>query len=265
MINVRENVKRLYSFWKGIRSREISASLAFYFITGFTPLLCLALFFCGRQFPSELFDGSAFFGSVFDFAKTVNTAAVQKVASGGAILLLTSVYSSVSLFAKFKKCGEILYKFEEKRKPLRLRIVSLAYVGITVVLFTAVGFFFFLIKSLSSGAAYKIMVGAISVALVFCLLVILNMLVCPYKLSIREVWGGAAITLAIWMIICAVFGFYLDHFANYERAYGAFAGVFSFIFFVYFLMQAFTFGVAYNILKLGRLKPRTVRNGLLRP
>ena len=255
-MTVGENFKKLYSFWKGIRSREISASLAFYFITGFAPLLILALFFCGRKFPSELFERSAFFGSVFDFTKTLNAAAAQKAATGGAILFAASVYSSVSLFSKFKKCGEILYKFEDKRKPLGPKIVSLAYVGITVVLFTAVGFFYFIIESLVSGVAYKITAGAFSIVLVFCLLIILNMLVCPYKLAVSEVWKGAAITLVIWAIISAVFGFYLDRFANYERTYGAFAGVFSFIFYVYFLMQAFTFGAAYNILKLGRLKPR---------
>ncbi|MBP5308705.1 MAG: YihY/virulence factor BrkB family protein [Clostridia bacterium] len=247
-------IKSLHSFWKKIWSREIAAGLAFYFVTGFSPVLCALLFFCGKIFPEEFFENSLFFGAVSDFIKSFNVSALNTVRRGGVVLILTSVYSSVNLFYRFKRCGVILYAFETEEKTFTAKIRSLFFVGLTVIFFVITGFTYFVANAVFKGIILKISVSVIASAASFFLLIIMHLLVCPYRLSVREVFGGSVVTFVLLAFLSAGFGAYLDKFAHFEKTYGALAGFFSFVVYSYFMMQAFTFGIAYNISHLGKLK-----------
>ena len=252
-------LKSVHDFWKRIWSREIAASLAFYVVTGFAPALCLLIFFLGKIFPEEFIERSAFFGAVSDFVRSFNTSAKRATINGGAFFAVTSAYSATNLFYRFKRCGEILYGYESEGKSLVSRLVSLLFVGITVVFFAATGFSYMIVNTLFGGVFLKVAAALIAGGASFVLLVLLNLLVCPYRLSVREVYKGALVTLFMLSVITVAFGIYVDRIANFEKIYGVFSGFFSFVVYAYFLMQAFTFGVAFNILRLGRLNLRKKR------
>ena len=254
MKNYVNGIKSALSFWKKIWSREIAAGLTFYFVTGFAPVLCVLLFFCGKIFPSDFFENSYFFSAVSGFTGAFNSAAARIVKRSGVLFAFTSVYSSVNLFYRFKRCGIMLYGYEPEGKTLISRAVSLLYVGITVVFFVVLGFVFFIANSVFKGVLLKAVLFITTAAASFFLLVLMNLLVCPYRLSLREVYKGSALTLVLIVLLTYIFGIYLNGFASFDKLYGAFSGFFSFVIYSYFLMQAFTFGVAFNIMRLGRLR-----------
>jgi membrane protein len=63
--------------------------------------------------------------------------------------------------------------------------------------------------------------------------------------------AGAVSTLALWVVVTAVFGYYLTHWASYDRVYGALATLIAFLVWAWVLNIALLSGVLVDD-KLGR-------------
>jgi len=249
-------LKDFFSFWKGIWAREIAASLALYFVLGFVPGMCLVAFILSDKFSLDLINDSVLFKNFTTLLFQLELSAKKSADGAGIFFICVSVYSAVNLFYRFMKCGEILYNFDAKDNPLKKRWVSFVFLALTVTFLSAAAVCYVSLQSVLKGIVLNIAAIAVLAIVAFLVLICLNFLVCPFKLSLREVVTGCVFTLILWFLISVGFFVYLECFANYERLYGIFGSVFALIFFVYLLMQAFTFGIAVNIKRMGRIKCR---------
>mgnify|MGYP004517382341 CR=1 FL=1 len=252
MASATGKIKNFYKFWQGIRSREISASLAFYFLTGIIPLLCIFVGVFGKR-VSDMIENSptAVSGVSESFAGLVSLTD-EIVKSGGIFLVFTSIYSSVNLFYRFGKCGEILYKCERQNSKIFGRITSFVFLVFTVILFAVSSSVFVFVSSFVNKFFGKVLAFSMLFVVLFSVAALLNLVVCPYRLSFKEVFSGSLFSSALW-VVCAV-GFTLfSRIVSFDK-YGELKCVFALMVYSYTAMQSFTAGVALNILRLGRLK-----------
>lgn len=248
-----EKLRKVYAFWKSIKAKEISASLTFYILTGIVPLLCVLLVVIGEKFSNVIFKNLHIAYELEQLYKSFESNAFNAISSGGIIFFGTIIYSSVNLFYRFKKCGEVLYGVESKN-PLIKRLFSFFTLGLTVVIFAVFMAGCFIAESLFIGVYIRVFIFISLIFVSEIILIVLNFSVCPYKLKFNDVFFGSLTTLVLWCAITVFFTIYLKDFANFSKLYGAVGGVFALMLYVYLLMQAFTFGVAINIMRLGKLK-----------
>lgn len=252
MAKLTERIKNLYKFWQGIRSREISASLAFYFLTGIVPLLCLFVLIFGKRITNVIESSPQLLSGVGEMLDGLVSLSENISGTGGTVLVFTSLYSSVNLFYRFGKCGELLYKCERKNGKITGRIISFVFLIFTVLLFAVSSS----VAVFVSGMFKNLFGVCISFLILFVFLlfsaVSLNLVVCPYRISIAEAIKGSFLTSFLWLL-CAV-GFTLySNIISFEK-YGELKCMFALMVYSYLVMQAFTAGVSLNILTLGKLK-----------
>ncbi len=246
--------KRAYLFWSNIWAREIAAGLTFYFITGLAPALCLLAFVLKSNLPTEISKQITVFRSVGELAEDLSQSASSAAKGGGIVLAITSAYSSLNLFYRFKKCGEILYECNGQQNTFVKRLRSFIAMAVVLSLFAFASFVYFAVRSFIDGVLLSVAASVVMAAVAFGSLVILNRIICPYKLSFSELFPGCVLSLVLWVIITASYALYLDYFADFQKLYGALGSMFALMLYSYLMMQAFTFGVAYIILKLGKSK-----------
>ncbi len=256
MEKLKFKIKTLFDFWKDMWARELSASLAFYFITGIVPSLCVLFLLVKDTVAPDVLSALGFPEQLKKISLELTRSASAATKSGSIIFILTSIYSTINLFYRFRKCGEALYKFKVTNKTIYKRAISSFFMLITVVLFAVAVTIYFFISNLSNEFWVNLISGIVTLILSLVVSLILNFLVCPYRLSIKEIYKGAILTFILWLIITVGYSLYLKFFANFDKTYGALGGIFALIFYVYLIMQAFTFGVIFNIKNLGKIKKK---------
>ena len=259
MNSLKKKIKDLYSFWKGIFAREISAGLSFYFITGFFSILCIVIALFGKNLHIYEFAMANLPAETGELIGNAVTAAESAVRGGGIIFVFTSLYSSLKLIYRFGRCGEILYKFQPTQRNFFKKILRYLCIIILIIIVIALCAVFFSYSLMSSEPLAEVLTYVFEIVALYLLLLAANKIICPYKLSLKEVYRGSILTLVLWIAITVITRFYFAKIANYQRVYGVLAGIFSFTLYVYFMMQGLTFGIAYNVLKLGHIKKRRLR------
>ena len=237
-------------------ARELAASLAFYFITGIVPLLCVLFLLVKDAVAPDILNRIGFPEQLKNISLQLTSSASAATKSGSILFILTSIYSTINLFYRFRKCGEALYKFKVTDRTIYKRAISSFFMLITVVCFAIAVSFYFFVSNLSNVFWVNFISAIIALVLSLVVSFILNFLVCPYRLSLKEIYKGAILTFILWIITTIGYSLYLKFFANFEKTYGALGGIFALFFYVYLIMQAFTFGVVYNIRNLGKIKRR---------
>ncbi len=66
----------------------------------------------------------------------------------------------------------------------------------------------------------------------------------------RDTTYGAFFTSIIWMVVSAIFGYYLKYFANYDIIYGNLSSLIILIMWIYILSYVFVLGIAINVTRL---------------
>ena len=82
-----------------------------------------------------------------------------------------------------------------------------------------------------------------------CLVLLLNVYICPYKSKLRELLPGTLITMAAWAVTLIGFTIYLK-IGNMGRLYGALSAIIVFMLWLYVLMICFVAGVIFNSEKI---------------
>ena len=82
-------------------------------------------------------------------------------------------------------------------------------------------------------------------ALAFAVAMVLNLIACPYKISVSDVLCGSLLTTALWLVFFVGFGFYTQ-FATPERLYGKIASLIIFLLWSYAMMSCFVIGMINN-------------------
>jgi membrane protein len=229
----------------------LAGTLVFFLIMSIVPLSFWVTLIVGKlPIDTERIFSLPVFESVKDVLLYVREEAINATASVSILLLVTTLYSSTTLFYQMRHSGELIYNYrQKKRKGWRLRIGAfvLMFIVIGVVLAFAICFAlgsFLFAKYLSSGwetfADY-----ALLITLAFALVLLLNAYVCPYKTKIRFFIPGALVTVGAWVVVVFGFAVYL-RFGNVSRLYGALSALIVFLLWLYVLMICFIVGVILN-------------------
>lgn len=193
------------------------------------------------------------FDSVKEVLAFVREEAGNATTGASVILLLTTLYSSTTLFYQMRRSGEIIYGFPRPKKGFRVRVSAfflLLIVMLTVVAFTlvfAVGTFVF--SRFLSSAWERVADYALLIALSFALVLLLNAYICPYKIPLKEFLLGTVVTVVAWITAIIGFTVYL-RISNMNKLYGALSAIIVFLLWLYLLMIGFTAGVILNSEKI---------------
>lgn len=163
---------------------------------------------------------------------------------------------------------------KETRPVWRRRLTSLLYValaGITVLaasvlviagpLFMAkLEHFLFLSDTLFFLIAYLLRIS-IGFGLIAGTVAVLYRVMPPKAIPWQQVWPGALLVAASWILLASLFSFYLSQSGDYSMTYGSLGGVVITLLFLHFSTMLFLLGVEFNAVlqQRKRLHRRTAR------
>ena len=93
---------------------------------------------------------------------------------------------------------------------------------------------------------FNLLKGPITWFIIFCFIKILYTMAPDRKLESIYVNYGAAFTTIMWVLVTAIYSYYINHFANYAVFYGGLANIVMLMLWVYFLAYIFVIGMALN-------------------
>lgn len=242
-------VRRTIKYYTNMRFSTIAGTLVFFLLMSLAPFIVwLSLIFGMHVGLNQIFSASVF-KPIAPFLNYLETSARSAASGAGAILFLTSLYSSTNFFYHLRRSGEIIYGSARVKEGLKLRAIS-AILIILTILFTA---FFAAVTVVGRAIMLTFMplavVNAISlvfaVVLMFAISVLMNLFACPYKISVSEVLSGSILTTVLWLIFALGFIVYL-RFGSPGKLYGAIAAVIVFLLWFYYVMCCFVIGMIKN-------------------
>jgi membrane protein len=247
-------VKRQYDTLTVKRYTTISGTLVFFLILSIVPLTFWLTLLLGKlPIDVENIFELAAFEPVRKILGYIRAEAEKATTSASVFLLLTTLYSSTTLFYQMRRSGELIYECNQKPKGLLTRVRALFLVfflllaALVFALLFAVGSYVF--SKVFSPLVQAFTTYLLLFALSFFLVWLLNVYVCPYKIKARKFLGGTFITVATWTVAMIGFGIYL-RIGNLGKLYGALNAIIVFLLWLYVLMICFIIGVIFNSEKI---------------
>lgn len=243
-------IKNKYDLLVSKKYTTLAGTLVFFFIMSIVPLAFWLTLLVGKiSLPTERIFSIGVFQSVKTIFTQLQTEAKNATNSVSILLLITTLYSSTNLFYQMRRSGELIYGYQRQRAGWRVRLGALTLTGIVMLLCIA----FILLLALGSALFsnyFSSRVGKIGdcVLLIitsFCLVLLLNAYVCPYKRPLKSFIKGSLITVVAWVGAIIGFAIYLKV-GNITRLYGALSALIVFLLWLYVLMICFVAGVIFN-------------------
>ena len=240
----------------------LAGTMAFFLVMSVVPFLFwLTLLFGRLHIDYEPILELEFFADFKEIILYFRDAAESATAGASVVLLATTLYSSTNLFYHMRRSGEIIYECRRKKAALLVRLSALALIFAVMLLMLA-GVCLFLLgrallpRILPSFAA-QTAVYALFAAVVFALLLLLNVYICPYRVGAGDVVWGSLLTLLLGGIASFGFSVYV-RFSSVEKLYGAAVFLILFLLWLYVLMTCFVVGVILNCYLLERDKNQKI-------
>lgn len=240
----------------------LAGTMAFFLVMSVVPFLFwLTLLFGRLHIDYEPILELEFFADFKEIILYFRDAAESATAGASVVLLATTLYSSTNLFYHMRRSGEIIYECRRKKAALLVRLSALALIFAVMLLMLA-GVSLFLLGSallpriLPSFAA-QTAVYALFAAVVFALLLLLNVYICPYRVGAGDVVWGSLLTLLLGGIASFGFSVYV-RFSSVKKLYGAAVFLILFLLWLYVLMTCFVVGVILNCYLLERDKNQKI-------
>jgi YihY family inner membrane protein len=165
--------------------------------------------------------------------------------------IITAIYSSTNFFYQMRRSGELIYNCNRKKAGLILRFSAAIFVIILMFIGVIFGAIFFSFQNifgeLLPSVFIRILIYCGVGLVIFFVLILLNLYICPYKNTINNTLKGSLFTLIFWSASSVVFSLYTNYLSNFERLYGAFAFFMVFILWLYLIMQGLIIGVILNM------------------
>lgn len=94
--------------------------------------------------------------------------------------------------------------------------------------------------------AFNLLKGPVTWFIIFCFIKILYTMAPDRRIPSSYVNYGAIFTTIMWIIVTALYSYYINNFANYAVFYGALANIVMLMLWIYFLANIFVIGMALN-------------------
>ena len=264
--------RRLQSAVRGVRAAfdylsskkytTLAGTMAFFLVMSVVPFLFwLTLLFGKLHIDYEPILELEFFADFKEIILYFRDAAESATAGASVVLLATTLYSSTNLFYHMRRSGEIIYECGRRKAALLVRLSALVLIfAVMLLLLAGVSLFLLgtaLLPRILPSFAAQIAVYALFGAVVFALLLLLNVYICPYRVGVSDVVWGSLLTLLLGGIASFGFSVYV-RFSSIERLYGAAVFLILFLLWLYVLMTCFVVGVILNCYLLERDKKQKI-------
>ena len=251
---VYRRVKEKYDLLTQKKYTTIAGTLVFFFVMSIVPLSFWLTLLIGKL-PIDTERILAL--PVFDWVKNILTYVQREAKSATAsisiVLLLTTLYSSTTLFYQIRRSGEIIYDYRRKKRGIKIRLGALLLLGIVLGLIVAFLMLFafgtFLFSKWLSSVWKRLADYLLLFSLAFLLVLLLNVYICPYKTKMKDFLFGTFLTMGAWVIAIIGFSIYMQ-FGNVGRLYGALSVIIVFLLWLYVLTTCFIAGVIFNSEKI---------------
>lgn len=252
---------RVYSLYKILKEKNyttLAGSIAFFFIiNGGALIFLISLIF-------NLFNlrFTAYFPSTNPFVNElllyVDNNSLSYFKTYSFILIVTSIWSSSTLFYHLLKSGELIYEKKRKKYPFFIRILSVLFVAIFLVIILSS----IIILILGNLILAHLNNNLLSILIkIFMLLIVPSIaifffliFVPPVKLKFKNVYKGALFTLSFWIVSTLLFQIYLNIFNNFKAIYGALTFVIIGMIYIYLLAIGLVIGLVINLLTIVKVE-----------
>ena len=244
------SVRGAFHYLSSKKYTTLAGTMAFFLVMSVVPFLFWLTILFGRLNIdyTRIFD-LEIFKDVKDVFVYLREAAQNATTGASVILLVTTLYSSTNLFYHMRRSGEIIYGGGRRKGSLAVRLSALVLIFI-VMLMLVVGVSVFILGNAFLQRILPSFIAQIAVYVLFgvfafALVLLLNVYICPFRVSPKDaVWGSM---LTVLLGGTASFGFTLyASFSSLEKLYGAAVFFILFLLWLYLLMICFVIGVIFN-------------------
>jgi membrane protein len=169
--------------------------------------------------------------------------------------LLSALWSASGYVGSFGRALNRVYGIREGRPVWKLRPVQLLVTLIAVVLVAIVLLSIVLSGPVATAVGKQIGIGSIPVTVwniakwpVMLAIVVFIVALLYYATpnikqpKFRWISVGAIVAIVVWLVVSALFGFYVANFSSYNKTYGSFATVIVFLLWLWITNLALLFG-----------------------
>ncbi len=245
---VMRKIVSTFRYYSDKRFSTIAGTLVYFLLMSIAPFLLWLTLLLG-SFDLQGILSADVFESISPFLNYLKDSAQSAASGAGIILLVTSLYSSTNFFYHLRRSGEIIYGSSKVKGGIKLRIISVIYIILTILLFALLGSAFFaarfILRYILPDWLAEILLVLFAAEVGFGVAVLLNLVACPYKLKIGETLTGSLLTVVLWMGFIAGFAVYV-RFGSPAKLYGAIASVIIFLLWCYAMMCCLVVGMINN-------------------
>jgi membrane protein len=196
-------------------------------------------------------------GSAANTLKPTLTQLSHSSSSGLALILglATALWSASGYVGSFGRAMNRIYEVGEGRPVWKLRPVMLLVTAITVVLTALVALGLVLTGPAAQAVGDAVGLGSTTVLIwniakwpIMLAIVVLIVALLYYATpnvkqpKFRWISVGAVVAILTWVVVSALFGFYVANFSSYNKTYGSLAGVIVFQLWLWLTNLALLFG-----------------------
>lgn len=155
-------------------------------------------------------------------------------------LIITSIYSSSSLYYHFIHISDVL--IDENRSNKRLKSISV------MVIFLTIASFILSINSVFLSYNYSVykMIISLSFIIVICLLIYTLNVVGLNSLNIKKLYKGIIFSHVYFILLTMLFMIYIKIFSNVKIIYGVFSFIIIFMLYIYLISIGLLIGIYIN-------------------
>jgi membrane protein len=247
---------------------DLAAALTYYAVLSLFPALLAAVSLLG-VFGQGQQTTDALLGIARDLGPDTTVRALEgpvrslttSQAAGFSLVIgiLVALWSASGYVRAFSRAMNRIYEIDEGRPVWKLTPIQMAVTVFAVLLIGALAIALGVPGSLARAPGHAIGLGDAAVTTwqiakwpVLALIVVLIIAVLYHTTpnvkqpKFRWMSPGALVALVVWAIASLAFGLYISGFSNYEKTYGALAGVIIFLLWLWITNLALLFGAEFD-------------------
>jgi membrane protein len=260
-------LKRTMREFQGDNLTDLAAALTYYAVLAIFPMLIVivsVLGLIGKSVTQPLLQNVSAIapGAAQSILKSAITNIQSHKGTAGVLFivgLLAALWSASGYIAAFMRASNVVWDVPEGRPFYKTIPIRLAVTLITVVLLTVSAAAVVLTGSLAGKLGNVIGVGSTAVTIwdiakwpVMVVLVSFILAILYYAApNVRQpgfawVSPGSVLAVVLWIVVSALFAFYVASFSSYNKTYGAMASVVVFIVWLWLTNVAILLGAEFN-------------------
>ena len=255
---VDNNIVRVYKAFNKMEMRVLPGNVAFFFVLALIPIISLVVSIVSR-FSISVTTVTSLVEQFFpgDASRIIVNAIIGKSSDSGVgifsfVILLVATNGTYAII----NASNTLYGIR-KTDVIRDRVKSLILLIILLLLII-----FILVVPVFGGhilslihnnkfynnilIIYGILRWPVTFFLIYFNLKLIYTIAPSKSISSSSTTYGALFTTIIWVIVTAIFSYYLKYFADYSRIYGNLSSIIILMIWIYLISYVFVMGIAIN-------------------